>query len=226
MEDQISIWRIDLRTADGISSLAAPMHGTRSSGSNRDPFHTCRRRFALAQLRIILAASLELSPAELGPLREDGDRVSLPAAGSLRPGLRYCLSRSGDWAWVAVAWGRPVGLDLERLAPELGWRSLLNRVCTDTEAAGVLARPEEARCAAFHRVWARKEALLKAAGTGLCSEQPLPTIETSVQVVRLGAGDGQRTLWLHDLPAPDGYVAALACPHPHPDLVWHDGSAS
>lgn len=111
-----------------------------------------------------------------------------PACGSSahgRPWLRHAgrlvqmsLSRSGPHLLTAIA-ARAVGVDVETAVIDVPSELVLAPGETDDRA----------------RAWARKEAILKARGTGLAT--PMPAVVLT-----------QERWW--DVDAPDGYVAALA----------------
>jgi 4'-phosphopantetheinyl transferase len=118
--------------------------------------------------------------------------------------LCFSASSSGGWALVAVAAGRELGADVERLDARLGAAEelsrLARRVLTSSEQAELERLAPRARPRAFLRAWTRKEALLKALGTGLAREPD--TVEVGPFLPHSGAR-------LFDLLAPHGLVASL-----------------
>ena len=133
-------------------------------------------------------------------------------------GIEFSLSRSGAWALLGVARGRAVGVDVERLEPRLEDQeelSLLSRrVLTVTERFELEALPGRQRACAFLQLWARKEALLKALGTGLSLAPervevglaelgPLASRSVGGELFPRGGAE------LVDLLAPPGYVASV-----------------
>lgn len=132
--------------------------------------------------------------------------------------LELNLSHAGDWALVAIGHDRAVGVDLEAIAPQRVSPGMVRMVTSSTEAAAIARLPAHEHAAAFFRLWVRKEAVIKALGTGLARR--LDTIDVPLQarappdgVVLRPAPSGAR-LWLWDLPAPTGYLAALAVQQP------------
>jgi 4'-phosphopantetheinyl transferase len=103
-----------------------------------------RRRWVAARwaLRVVLSRYAGVEPAELRI--ESGERGKPSLSGG--PNLRFNLSHSGELALIAVAGGREVGVDVERIRPD---------------------RPAE-----YLRDWTRREAAAKCAGTGLGGPPP------------------------------------------------------
>ncbi|MFH8504748.1 4'-phosphopantetheinyl transferase family protein [Streptomyces flaveolus] len=160
-----------------------------------------RRRYVQAHvaLRTVLARYTGQAPADLRFAREGAHgRPVLRDA----PLPRFSLSHSHGLVAVAVA-ARAVGVDVQRLCPPATVEACLPRLHpAERDEVGRLSG--DSRVAAFCRLWARKEAYLKALGTGL-SRPP--------RADYLGDGDrGARPVgWsVRDVSAPDGYAAATA----------------
>jgi len=174
-------------------------------------FERDRRRHvaAHAALRRLLGRRLGVAPEAI--------RIEADASGKPRvrgePGCAFSLSHSGDRALVALAPDGDIGVDLEPLGQLRELDALAARCLCDQERIDLDATPEAERELAFLRAWTRKEACLKALGTGL-------RIEPSA--VRTGFGaEGRRLqidiqggvyeLMVHSLVPEPGWVAALAC---------------
>jgi 4'-phosphopantetheinyl transferase len=186
-----------------------------------------RRRLTAgtAVARLVLGAALGTPPAEL-PI----DRTC-PACGSAhgRPrlpddaGLHFSVSHSGDCAVVAVLPGTPVGVDVEavgRFAPaEVG--ELAGCTLAAGEQAHLARLPPAEQPEAFTVSWVRREAVLKATGHGLGGPPDELVVTPPSTPPRVLHRDGPEPVWLRDLPAPCGYVAALAGLGTAPDDVVH-----
>jgi len=119
------------------------------------------------------------------------------------------LSRSGGHAVLAVCLSAPVGVDIEQIAANTPAVGLANRYLPAEEAAAVVGAtgPDGAR-SLYHRLLSRKEACVKASGGRLLDGLRLPVLRPGT-VEGIGRFAGER--WaLRDLPAPPGFVAALA----------------
>lgn len=119
------------------------------------------------------------------------------------PSLHVSRSATAGLAGVAMSVRSAVGVDVERIRPELVDDDLLASVLHPQECHLQPADLERA----FFSLWTRKEAVLKALGTGL-SRAP-----TSVEVG--WGGDGGRwqavdVCHVCSIAAPPGFAAALA----------------
>ncbi|GGQ57769.1 4'-phosphopantetheinyl transferase family protein [Streptomyces flaveolus] len=160
-----------------------------------------RRRYVQAHvaLRTVLARYTGQEPADVRFTREGTHGRPVLRDASLP---RFSLSHSHGLVAVAVA-VRAVGVDVQRWCPPGTVEACLPRLHpAEREEVGRLSG--DSRVAAFCRLWARKEAYLKALGTGL-SRPP--------RADYLGDGDraARPTGWsVRDVTAPDGYAAATA----------------
>lgn len=141
----------------------------------------CALRERLAQHTGIAARDLQLAEGPLGK----------PFLAQMPP-CYFNLSHSEDWALIGLSDESEIGVDIEMLRPMADAASLAQRHFTPLEAAACMALEGEARDAAFLRVWTRKEACLKAVGTGL---------GMSLRDLPVGVGDAQATPLFIDLPA-------------------------
>jgi phosphopantetheinyl transferase len=93
-----------------------------------------------------------------------------------------------------------VGLDIEILRAERELAALARRCLAPDEAEAVAGLEGEAQGAVFYRGWAIREALGKAAGTGL-----VPNIARKMAITPAGPEDATLRVW-----TPPGLVLALA----------------
>jgi 4'-phosphopantetheinyl transferase len=114
-----------------------------------------------AGMRLVLSMYRGVRPEEIAYTRSPEGK---PALQSGWP--HFNLSHCGDHAVLAVA-ENPVGVDIEALRPV---SDLWKHVLTEAERDRFLRMPAARRTAAFFSCWTRKEAVLKAIGTGLSRE--------------------------------------------------------
>ena len=130
-------------------------------------FREDRRRYivARARLRQLLGARLDAGPETLHFVYSEHGKPAL-AAGELRFNLSHCE----DVAVYAFADGREVGVDVEREREVEDAEAIAERCFSPAER-------DACRALGFLYCWTRKEAFVKALGSGLSS--PLPELDVS-----------------------------------------------
>jgi 4'-phosphopantetheinyl transferase len=164
-----------------------------------------RHQYAVAHgaLRILAARELQENPTAL---RWDRGPYGKPALAAPWSGLSTSLSHSADLIAVAIAVGRAVGVDIQRLAPGLDVVAMSARFYPPAEAAFVASGGDEgARSDRFTRLWSRKEAVVKAAGGRLW-----PNLQIAVLGDVVGCAEPPGVHRVADVPAPAGFRAAVA----------------
>jgi 4'-phosphopantetheinyl transferase len=127
-------------------------------------------------------------------------------------GLHTNLSHSGELCLFAVAPGRrEVGVDVQRVPSGLDPVAMAGRRYPADEAAFVSAAADHAdRLDRFVRLWARKEACVKAAGGKLAEGLKLPVAGHSPVLAVRPDGPLPGPFLVTDIAVPRGYWAALA----------------
>ncbi|MGZ4333781.1 MAG: 4'-phosphopantetheinyl transferase family protein [Gaiellaceae bacterium] len=189
-------------STERVSALAAILSRGELERAAGLAFAEQRRRFVVARafLRIVLGRALGQRP-ELIDIELD-DRGKPRIEGQ----LRFSVAHSHELAVVALAHGREVGIDIERLRPLSDRAALEQEVLAPAERAALAAFPEERRDAAFLAAWTRKESYLKARGLGLA----LPPRHVLVELGEPAALITDAARWsLRSLGPANGYVGAL-----------------
>lgn len=124
--------------------------------------------------------------------------------------ITFNTSRSRDTAVYAISLDCKVGIDVEYVRPISEIDGIISTHFSDFEKQWLKTVTPDERLAAFYNCWCRKEALLKAIGSGL--SEPLNRFSVISE-----SGDNVRFVqakeepWeLIDLNISDGYCAALA----------------
>ena len=191
-----------------------------------------RDRFIAArgQLREILADYLSSGPAD--PVFTYGPHGKPDLSGEGTIPLRFNLSHSGDLALVAVNLHHPIGVDIELMRPGRPLRRLADRFFSSREAVALAGLAEELRTEAFYACWTRKEAYLKAQGTGLAT--PLNAFDVTLRpdepatLIAHRLNPAETSRWqLVDIQVPDGYRGAVVTAWKEPEIAvlrWNDAS--
>ena len=165
-----------------------------------------RQRYSVAHgaLRLLAGRALKARPAALTWIPGPNGKPGLTAPWSV---LHTSLSHSGDMIAAVISTGRPVGIDIQHLVPGVDAVGLSARFFPPKEAGYVAAgRDASDRADRFAHLWARKEAVVKAAGGRLW---PNLTIAVRGRNVVSCAEPAVRHR-VSDVVAPAGYRAAVA----------------
>jgi 4'-phosphopantetheinyl transferase len=185
-----------------LSALAAILSRGELERADGFAFAEQRRRFVVARafLRILLGRALGQRPDRVGIELDDRGKPRVEGP------FRFNVAHSHELAVVALAHGREVGIDVERLRPLSDWSALEREVLAPAERAALAALPEERRDAAFLAIWTRKESYLKARGLGLA----LPPRQVLVELGEPAALVTDAARWsLRSFAPASGYVGAL-----------------
>lgn len=205
----VRVWRTDIdvkaEPAPGDLAVLSPQEAARLRGYRRG---ADRARFAAvrAALRCLLGAIVELAPQAV-PL--EADPLGKPI---LPPGIdgapRFNVSHSGGIGLIAIATDpaiAAVGVDIEQCRPVEPLTLAASAFSADEQAMLCGCHPA-LRLDRFYALWTAREALTKAAGTGIADPR-------WQQVALQGSGDGR---W-----RPHGPGAAL----PTAAGAWHPAQA-
>jgi len=199
-----------------LQSLETILSPDEQARAARFHFERDRRRFVVcrARLREILASYLDAPATAIRFVYGEHGKPALTGPWECNE-ISFNLSHSEDLAVIAVARGVEVGIDVECVRPIPEARRIAERCFSIGERAALEKLPAAERPAAFYGVWTRKEACLKAIGTGL--SYPLDQIDVGLangyRASALSPFPGRRqalewSVWSVS-PAP-GYVAAVA----------------
>jgi 4'-phosphopantetheinyl transferase len=134
-------------------------------------------------------------------------------------GLHTSLSHSADMIAVAISTGRPVGVDIQHLVPGLDTAGLSARFFPPDEAGYIAAgRDASARADRFAHLWARKEAVVKAAGGRLWSNLQIAVRDRDV----VSCAEPASLHRVADVTAPTSFRAAVALAGTAPFAVAAD----
>ena len=166
-----TFWRIDAEREAPSAHVLAPTVLSKAERERADAFHRQRDRDTYVVchvlLRLVLARKLDVKPEDVEFVRETcptcGGPHGRPALVQGKP--HFSLSHSGMVGLIGVA-DNVIGVDVERTPkPEVATQT--GHMLHPEEAAELAALSDEERPVGFGRIWTRKEAYLKALGTGL-----------------------------------------------------------
>jgi len=167
--DDIHLWRGHLPVEESARKvLLSYLSDEERERAARYRFEHDRDRYVAARgmLRAILAQYLDDRPERLRFRYEQAGKPAL-LTGRRGASLEFNLSHSGELAVFAVARGRRVGVDVEKLKSDFPAEDVAERFFSSNERASLRSLAGDLKQEGFFHCWTRKEAYVKACGAGL-----------------------------------------------------------
>ncbi|MFD7732576.1 4'-phosphopantetheinyl transferase family protein [Kitasatospora phosalacinea] len=209
--DTVELWLVpDQRPGPAAADLLAVLDPEERSRAAACLSADARRRFVLAHgaVRHLVADRLGVAPQDVRWRRGPHGKPELVGRYS---GVEANLSHSGTVAVVALSASRRVGVDVQQVLPRLDDSGMPERYFLPEEVRHVRGGADAgSRAERFATLWARKEALVKAHGGRLTQGLRIPLLDGGTVTGVPPADAWARDYRVTDVPAPDGYRAAVA----------------
>ncbi|MGE3510011.1 MAG: 4'-phosphopantetheinyl transferase superfamily protein [Vicinamibacterales bacterium] len=165
--DEIHVWAVSpLATDAEAEQLVAALssHEQHRAARMRQP--DLRRAFVVGRARVrqILSAYIGHPPHELDVVARVDDKPVLAGA---PPWFDFSFSRCDRLHACAVGHGRRLGVDVETIGDGHDASGIAATFFSSEDAAWISAQAVASRAAAFASIWTKKEAVVKAIGSGL-----------------------------------------------------------
>lgn len=189
---EVHVWRLNPPASADTGAAWSLLAADERARAERYVFARDRVAFIQrrAALRAVLARYLGAEPASLRFSYGEHGKPSLTGRHA-KAGLAFNLAHSGGLVLLAVARGGRLGVDVEARRRLANRDMIAAREFAEDEQKALAGLPAARRQVAFFRLWAVKEACLKALGTGL-------SLAPSEIVCALDDGDWPRLRLLPD----------------------------
>lgn len=212
----VEVWRVRLDGPVETTSVRSILSSDELDRADRFHFEKDRLHFARCRsaLRFLLGAYLAIPPEEIHFVYQASGKPELAVQQNPR-GLQFNISHSAGLALIAMSVGQRIGVDVEKIRPDVNMTTLTGRVFSPRERVGLSTLPDHLRVPAFFACWTRKESFLKAMGDGLSfplsdfSVTTHPDLDPALEEIR-GNAEAQKQWFLADLSVADGYRATVA----------------
>ena len=164
--DEVQVWHVSLaHSAAIVEILRHLLSPTEQARADRFYFKIDCERFTVARacLRTILGRYLQTHPKGIEITYGEYGKPQLATVTDASQ-LKFNLAHSYDWALYAFTLGREIGVDIERISPELANEEIAKRFFSAIEVELLSRVPSHIRHEAFFNCWTRKEAFLKLKG--------------------------------------------------------------
>ncbi len=176
-----------------------------------------RLRFTTGRqmLRMLSSKYLSIDPRAIEVYSERRQKPVI--SNSINHAFHFNISHSGQWVLIAFA-DSELGVDIEEIKISFSFQTIVQDQFSEPERNFLLNSSDP--LIAFYTLWIRKEALLKAWGTGLKEDLWLiPCLDGVHELTPTNIS------WrLNSFRMEDGYEAALAYAHQIRTVQYFDGS--
>ena len=165
----VHLWLAELDPpAGGVADCEKLLTAAERDRATKFRFPVDRRRFIVrrAVLRE-LVASYVARPAPTIEFATNPFGKPLLTTPCACGNLQFNLSVSQDVALYGFVWNAAIGVDLAHHRAEFDWTEIMNGFFHPNESAHIRRLPPAEQARAFYKLWALKEALVKARGGGL-----------------------------------------------------------
>jgi 4'-phosphopantetheinyl transferase len=210
---EVHVWRSQLdQPQEAVERFWGTLDEDERARASRFHFEKHRRNFIVGRgvLRLLLGRYIEIPPANVRFSYGAQGKPALSgehSAGS----LRFNASHSGELALYAFLKDCAVGVDVELIKGDFATEEIAERFFSASEIEALRVLPATDKPAGFFRCWTRKEAYIKAIGSGL--SHPLDQFDVTVEIPDWS---------ILDLDVGSGYAAALALNGPAPKVNQFD----
>src|SRR5689334_19989736 len=175
---EVHVWRAPLEQPDALQEMfLRSLAEDERARASRFHFEKHRRRFVVARgyLRTLLARYLDVQPDEVRFAYGHYGKPSVDHA----HGLRFNMSHSHEVAVYAFVQEQEIGVDVEYIKTDFATEDIARKFFSKQEADALMSLPKDEQGRAFFRCWTRKEAYIKAIGSGL--SHPLNEFDVSLE---------------------------------------------
>jgi 4'-phosphopantetheinyl transferase len=172
------------------------------------PIEKFRQRFINSRgyLRYCLSQYLQCNAASIDLMAREKGKLYLPANN-----LFFNVSHSNEQALFAFNYDHEIGIDIEHQRTLKDMKAIADRVFSNTELSALNNVDDEKKQELFFTLWTRKEAVIKATGTGLTANlTDITTTNIDGNIANPIAHIAPLELQLIDLTIAAPYKAALA----------------
>jgi 4'-phosphopantetheinyl transferase len=212
--EEVHVWRATLACSDAaVRHLKKSLSADERDRMERFRFEKDRLRCLIGRglLRSLLGAYLGMAPQDL---HFETSAAGKPHLQSGQRQLEFNLAHSGDYVVIAIADGRTVGIDIEKIRDDFDLGQVAAHFFSPSEQRDLDALTGRFKIEGFFECWTRKEAYVKARGDGL--SLPLDQFDVSLRpgeparLIATRPDPAEAKRWqLSALEVAEGYKAAL-----------------
>lgn len=212
LKNEVHIWRSKLLfTTKQLNNFFSFLSNDEKNKAFKFSFKSDMNNYVASKaiLRLILSRYLNLSPVDIVFYKNYYGKPFV-----LDKKIGFNMSHSNEYAIYAIAEHKMIGIDIEYIKESFDELAIAGKFFSNIEVQELKSVPEISRKEAFFNCWTRKEAFIKAKGTGLST--PLDSFDVSVisresaESISIKMDNEEQNDWyLQNLNITSGYSSAL-----------------
>lgn len=212
-ENEIHVWRVNTRLVSA-SEPGKVLEAEELKKAYRFHFLKDQKNFIVSRgvLRTLVARYLNMKAPQV---HFHYNKYGKPYLKDSSLKLQFNVSHSNGTVLLAFALNHKIGVDIEFIRPDFADIDIARHCFSSSEILTLSTLPDELKTIAFFNCWTRKEAYIKAIGTGLSI--PLNSFDVSLvpgepaDLLSVHGKPEEHKRWrIIDLDAGEGYCAAAA----------------
>jgi 4'-phosphopantetheinyl transferase len=194
----IDIWRVPLNpTARQTDQFFDCLSKREQKRAQQFRFPDKRIQFVTTRARLRQCLALAIDTQETEIQIETGASGKPVLCGATD--IQFNVSHTHGLALIAITRGQSIGIDVERLRDSTNHLRLAENYFSAAERTAIISLPKESLVAPFFACWTRKEAVVKAIGTGVAHGLDSFDVSTDPEIpqcqTRLHSEDGSVHTW-------------------------------
>jgi 4'-phosphopantetheinyl transferase len=176
LENDIHVWQIDLETQlQYLETYWSHLSNLEQSRASKFRFEIHKNNYIIRTgiLRILLSNYMRCQPDEMEFEIEEFGKPKLTNSD-----LEFNLSHSKNKAIIAIAIDVQLGIDIEYIDEKIKAKEIAGNFFSNEEIKQLCALEDVKLADGFFNIWTKKEAFIKAIGTGLT--YPLDAFDVSL----------------------------------------------
>jgi 4'-phosphopantetheinyl transferase len=218
IDGDLHLWSADIKRLtveerSNFKSLFKFLSAEEQARALRYRQKTAAEQFVMvrALLRVLLGQYLHQDPTSLEFCYSVNGKPALNRR-SCEETLRFNLSHSQGRVLYAFTNSNEIGVDIEALNPAVNYIKLAHRICTAQERLMFDQLPPTEQCAAFFRLWTRKEAVIKLYADRLYKKLSVIDVPIQAELDECWIEVENRAIWIQNLDFCADFAGAIALP--------------
>jgi 4'-phosphopantetheinyl transferase len=212
-KNEIHVWQIDIETQlQNLKTYCSYLSNTEEDRASKFRFESHKNNYIIRTgiLRLLLANYMTCQPNEIEFKLGKFGKPELENSKQ-----KFNLSHSKNKSLIAISQNKEIGIDIEFIDASIEAKTIATHFFSKDEIKQLYTLNDEKLAQGFFNIWTKKEAFIKAVGTGLT--YPLDAFDVSLNtlkkkaLIRIKSSTKEAQKWnLFSIKTFNDYAGAIA----------------